>query len=418
VPNAKGKPARRDAFADLGGAGGAAQYFAPQNPVGVEDLAEAKSIAVDLLESNPYQPRTTFDAVALAELAADIKENGVLQPLLVRSHPDAKGRYQIVAGERRFRAATDAGLLEVPCIERAMDDATMERLALVENIQRTDLAPLDEAHAFQRLMERFDVSLRDLAVSVHKHHEYIAQRLRLIKDPRIEALVRDDKIKPSTAQELVRVKDEQEREAFIERADRGEHVSVQEVRATQGRKRQPATAEVSKISTDAAPAGSPPVVPPSAAPVALQGGSGGAIANETGTGTADVSAPPSVRLGARRLEEMTPRERARIGPRTLKATNTPEYAWQTTEYLKTMYALKEASVESWERAVAEADEHRIYDHIPPENPYGTLDALLVAEIGEDVRSVPIDPTAFASAARAYFTDEQRAALIEALRREP
>jgi len=148
VPNAKGKPARRDAFADLGGAGGAAQYFAPQNPVGVEDLAEAKSIAVDLLESNPYQPRTTFDKAALAELAADIKEHGVLQPLLVRPHPQATGRYQIVAGERRFRAATVAGLPEVPCIERAMGDDEMERLALVENVQRADLDPVDEAHAF------------------------------------------------------------------------------------------------------------------------------------------------------------------------------------------------------------------------------------------------------------------------------
>lgn len=250
MANTKTTPIRRDALGDFGS--GVDQIFGAPLPEGVTDLAEARSIAVDLLESNPYQPRKTFPEAALAELAADIKEHGVLQPLLVRPHPKATGRYQIVAGERRWRAAKEASLTEVPCIERAMGDDEMERLALMENIQRADLAPLDEAHAFQRLMERFDVSLRDLAASVHKHHEYIAQRLRLIKDPRIEALVRDDKMKPSTAQELVRVKDEQERRQFIERAEAGEHVSVQEVRAAQGVSRRAAPSKVSKLSTDGA----------------------------------------------------------------------------------------------------------------------------------------------------------------------
>ncbi|MDQ2828586.1 MAG: ParB/RepB/Spo0J family partition protein [Chloroflexota bacterium] len=224
--------------------------FAPSQPTGVEDMDNARTIAVDLLDPNPFQPRKTFDEAALAELANDIKVHGVLQPLLVRPHPQERGRYQIAAGERRWRAARLAGLGEVPCIERDMDDDAMERLALVENVQRTNLDPLDEAHAYQRLMDRFDVSLRDLAATVHKHHEYIAQRLRLIKEPRIEALVRDDKMKPSTAQELVRVKNEEQRDAFIERAERGERVSVQEVRAAQGVRRQGDLSEVSKVSTD------------------------------------------------------------------------------------------------------------------------------------------------------------------------
>lgn len=88
----------------------------------------------------------------------------------------------------------------------------------------------------------------------------------------------------------------------------------------------------------------------------------------------------------RRIEAMTPRERSRIGPRTLKDTTSEEYAWQTTAYLKTMYGIKEASVESWQRAVAEAEEHHIYDQIPPERPYGSMDALLLAEIGETAAS--------------------------------
>jgi len=224
--------------------------FTPSQPQGVEELDNARSIAIVQLSANPYQPRKTFDETALTELADDIAEHGILQPLLVRPHPQERGRYQIAAGERRWRAARVAGLTQVPCIERDMDDDAMERLALVENVQRTNLDPLDEAHAYQRLMDRFDVSLRDLAATVHKHHEYIAQRLRLIKEPRIEALVRDDKMKPSTAQELVRVKNEEQRDAFIDRAERGERVSVQEVRAAQGVRRQGDPSEVSKLSTD------------------------------------------------------------------------------------------------------------------------------------------------------------------------
>jgi len=240
VPNAKGKPARRDAFADLGGAGGAAQYFAPQNPVGVEDLAEAKLIKVNLLESNPYQPRTTFDKAALAELAADIKEHGVLQPLLVRSHPHAKGRYQIVAGERRWRAAQQAGNAEVPCIERAMGDEQMERLALVENVQRTDLAPVDEARAYRRMIDTLRVSQRDLAKSVHKDPEYIAQRLRILDDPRIEEAVETGVLGPTVGQELARVEDEATRGELLARAAQGERVTVQHVKDA----RRPARAPV------------------------------------------------------------------------------------------------------------------------------------------------------------------------------
>ena len=251
MPNAKGKPARRDAFADLGGAGGAAQYFAPQNPVGVEDLAEAKSIAVDLLESNPYQPRTTFDGAALAELAADIAAHGVLQPLLVRPHPDAskRGHYQIVAGERRWRAAQQAGKAEVPCIERAMGDEQMERLALVENVQRADLDPIDEAHAYKRLIERLGLSVRDVAASVHKDHSYVAQRLLLIKYPRVEALLRAKTIGPSVAVGIARLADDARRADLITRAEYGERLTGEDVR--RARDPNPGSPTLATPSTDA-----------------------------------------------------------------------------------------------------------------------------------------------------------------------
>jgi len=231
MPNAKSKPERRDAFADIGGAGGAAQFFAPRNPAGVEDLAEAKLIRVDLLESNPFQPRKTFDPEALKELAADIKAHGVLQPLLVRPHPDTRGRYQIVAGERRWRAAQSAGLTEAPCIERDMDDASMERLSLVENVQRSDLDPLDEARAYKRLIDRLGLSVRDVAASIHKDHSYIVQRLLLIKYPRVEALFRAGAIGLTVAVGIARLPDEAQREDLIARAEQGEHITGDNVRA-------------------------------------------------------------------------------------------------------------------------------------------------------------------------------------------
>jgi len=202
-------------------------------PAGVEDLANAKMIDVALLDPNPYQPRSFNDEdaaarAALGELAADIKAHGILQPLLVRPHPDAARRFQIVAGERRWRAARMGGIERVPCVEQALDDTAMERLALVENIQRTDLNPLDEAHAYRRLMERFTLSLRDLAASVHKSHEYVAQRLRLIEDPQIEATVRAGQMGPTVAQEVARIKDPAARAGLLDRAARGERVTVQD----------------------------------------------------------------------------------------------------------------------------------------------------------------------------------------------
>ncbi len=230
MANVKNNPVRRNAFADLGGAGGAAQFFAGQNPAGVADLDNARSIAIDQLDANPYQPRTVFDDTALAELAADIKEHGILQPLLVRPHPTEDGRYQIVAGERRWRAATLAGKGEAPCIERPTTDVEMERLALVENVQRADLDPVDEAHAYKRLMERLGLSVRDVAASVHKDHSYVVQRLLLIKDPRVEALTRAGTIGLSVAVGVARITDDTQRERLLDRAEEGERLTVEDVR--------------------------------------------------------------------------------------------------------------------------------------------------------------------------------------------
>jgi len=204
--------------------------FTPSQPQGVEELDNARSIAIVQLSANPFQPRTTFDEATLAELAADIKEHGVLQPLLVRPHPTEEGRYQLVAGERRWRAARLAGKGEVPCIERPTIDAEMERLALVENVQRADLDPVDEAHAYKRLIERLGLSVRDVAASVHKDHSYVVQRLLLIKDPRIEALTRAGTIGLSVAVGVARITDDTQRERLLDRAEEGERLTVEDVR--------------------------------------------------------------------------------------------------------------------------------------------------------------------------------------------
>ncbi len=227
------KAPRRNALTgDFGG--GVGQIFGasvPVLPAGVEDLDNARTIEVDLLASNPYQPRTTFDDVALQELADDIAAHGVLQPLLVRPHPHERGHYQIAAGERRWRAARLAGKTEVPCIERDMDDGAMERLALVENVQRADLDPVDEAHAYKRLMEHLGLSQRELAETIHKDHSYIVLRLRLIEDPRIETIVRTGKMSPTVGQEVARIADPLQRTKLIDQATRGERVRVQDVKA-------------------------------------------------------------------------------------------------------------------------------------------------------------------------------------------
>jgi len=206
---------------------------APLHPVdwvtqqaGVEDLPGAKLIAVGLLDPNPYQPRTTFDQAALEELAASIREHGVLQPLTVRQAGD---RYQIGAGERRKRAAERADLADVPCVVRDLSDEQMEVLALVENIQRADLDPLDEAHAYRRLIDRFGLSLREVGGRVKKSHEHIARRLRLIADPAVEDAVRAGTVVPTIAAELARVENPEHRRDLLGRAEAGERLTLKDI---------------------------------------------------------------------------------------------------------------------------------------------------------------------------------------------
>ncbi|MEA2738178.1 MAG: ParB family transcriptional regulator, chromosome partitioning protein [Acetobacteraceae bacterium] len=147
------------------------------------------AIPIDQIDANPFQPRSDFNSDELESLAESIRVQGVLQPILVRSHPTASERYQIVAGERRFRAAMQAGLTEIPAISRDMDDSDAAVIALVVNLQRQDLKAVDEAEGYQRLLTVFGLTHESLGFAVSKSRSHIGNTIRLLRLP--EPVLRD-----------------------------------------------------------------------------------------------------------------------------------------------------------------------------------------------------------------------------------
>lgn len=142
-----------------------------------------RQLALDLLEPNPFQPRMTMEPEALEELASSIRSHGVLQPLLVRPDPARSGHFHLIAGERRWRAAAIAGMHDVPVIVRDMSDADAAAVALVENLQREDLNPMDEAEGFNRLVDEMGMTQEGLAQAVGKSRAHIANMIRLLNLP-------------------------------------------------------------------------------------------------------------------------------------------------------------------------------------------------------------------------------------------
>lgn len=140
-------------------------------------------VLLDLLSPSPFQPRRVFDESALGDLVESIREKGVLQPLLVRPNPKQEGAYEIIAGERRFRASKKAGLAQVPVIIKNFDDKTALEVALIENLQREDLNAIEEADAYVRLMKEFQYTQEELARVVGKSRSYVANMMRLLELP-------------------------------------------------------------------------------------------------------------------------------------------------------------------------------------------------------------------------------------------
>jgi ParB family chromosome partitioning protein len=145
--------------------------------------AGIKSLPIDQLEAGPFQPRRRMEPDAMRELTDSIRTRGVLQPLLARPHPASPGRYQIIAGERRWRAAQQAGLHDVPVLVRDMGDSDAMAAALVENLQRQDLNPIEEAEGFKRLIEEFGLTQEQLGEAVGKSRSHVANIMRLLQLP-------------------------------------------------------------------------------------------------------------------------------------------------------------------------------------------------------------------------------------------
>jgi ParB family chromosome partitioning protein len=162
------------------------------------------SLPVGRLYPGRHQPRRRFDVESLSSLADSIREKGIIEPIVVRSHPDRPGDYEIVAGERRWRAAQEARLHEVPVVLRELGDRDALEIALVENLHRDDLSPLEEAEAYRRLMEEFSHTQDGLARAVGKSRSHVANALRLLGLPdSIKEKILDGQLSAGHARALV-----------------------------------------------------------------------------------------------------------------------------------------------------------------------------------------------------------------------
>jgi ParB family chromosome partitioning protein len=166
--------------------------------------AGVRDVPIDLLEPNPYQPRAAIKAEPLGELIQSVRAHGILQPLLLRPHPSVAGRYQIIAGERRWRAAQAAGLHGVPALVRGLSDTDTAAAALIENLLREGLDPIEEAEGFARMVREFNHTQEALSDIVGKSRSHIANTLRLLNLPiGVQILVRAGQLTAGHARALV-----------------------------------------------------------------------------------------------------------------------------------------------------------------------------------------------------------------------
>lgn len=147
----------------------------------LDDTGRVMEISIDEISPNPWQPRRDFDEESLNALASSIRENGLIQPVVVRKKKD--GTYELAAGERRWRAAKMAGLTVIPAISKEYDDRSMAEMALVENLQRKDLNPVDEGMAYRKLMDEYGLTQENISQKVGKSRPYVANMVRLLDLP-------------------------------------------------------------------------------------------------------------------------------------------------------------------------------------------------------------------------------------------
>jgi ParB family chromosome partitioning protein len=190
----------------------------PTGEDGAADVAPAAgtlAVAIQEIRTNPFQPRRDFDAAEISALADSLRQHGLIQPILVRRSADG---YQLIAGERRLRAAVEAGWSEVPVQVREADDRQMAELAIVENLQRKDLNPLEKAASFEQYLVRYGCTQEELAGRLNVDRSTIANLIRLLELPaEVQAAIRAGRITQGHARALLPLGDEREQVAFCER---------------------------------------------------------------------------------------------------------------------------------------------------------------------------------------------------------
>jgi ParB family chromosome partitioning protein len=183
---------------------------------------ETGVISIDLIDANPNQPRKSFDETALAELAASIREHGVLQPLLVSKNGD---RFELIAGERRFRAAKIAGLTEVPVIERSFDEQQKLEVSIIENLQRENLNPIELALSYKRLMDEFGLTQEQVAEKVKRGRSTVTNTMRLLTLPfEIKQALAEGKISEGHGRTLLNLPTEKQMDMFYRMLNEGMNV--------------------------------------------------------------------------------------------------------------------------------------------------------------------------------------------------
>jgi ParB family chromosome partitioning protein len=203
-----------------------------------------RHIPVDRIDSNPQQPRLAFNEDTLNELAASVREHGILQPILVR--PLDGHRFQLIAGERRWRASKLAGLETIPALIEEIDDDTAMEIAIIENLQREDISPLDEAAMYERMVREHGYSIRKLADKLGKDKGYLENRLRLADaPPEVRALVSLRKDTLSHAYELMKVEDPKKRRRLADQVAAGQLTLIKLREKIEGRRTRPRGTEAS-----------------------------------------------------------------------------------------------------------------------------------------------------------------------------
>ena len=197
----------------------------------VPENASYQMVEVDKIRPNPFQPRRIFDKKKLAELADSIRESGIFQPLVLRQPIAAIERYEIIAGERRYRASIIAGLTKVPAIIRDFSDETTREAAIVENLQREDLSPLEDAEAYQAMIQELGLTQAQVSQRLGKSRPYIANYLRLLGLPTmVKQLLQDGKLSMGQARTLLGLKQERQLEQMAQRTVK-ENLTVRQLEA-------------------------------------------------------------------------------------------------------------------------------------------------------------------------------------------